>query len=141
MEGGGGGGRPVCVVGHEILLPLPRQKSTKIERKSADKLSLIGRCNYRYREKSRLCPMAMSIMMKRTPEIAIASLCLYSVVGVKFRPKIYGIVTSGIGGSSFKAMIHCLMTPCIFTARLLLEGVGFSLFEIRHHQEFGSKCK
>jgi hypothetical protein len=38
------------------LRPLPRQKSTKIESKTAYKLSSIGRCYYRYREKSRQGP-------------------------------------------------------------------------------------
>ena len=39
------------ICGNEVLLPLPRQKFTKIERKTAYKLSLIGRGYYRYREK------------------------------------------------------------------------------------------
>ena len=57
--------RLVCVVGHEILLPLPRQKSTKIESKTAYKLTSIGRCNYRYREKSRLCPTRYRVFLQR----------------------------------------------------------------------------
>jgi hypothetical protein len=58
-------GRPVCVVSHEMLLPLPCQKSTKIESKTAYKLSSLGRCNYRYREKSRLCPTRYRVFLQR----------------------------------------------------------------------------
>ncbi len=43
---------------HSSYCPLapPRQKSTKTERKTAFKLSSIGRCYYRFREKSRQGP-------------------------------------------------------------------------------------
>ncbi len=45
--------------------PLPRQKSTKIESKTACKLSSIGRRYYRYREDSREGPTRYRVFLQR----------------------------------------------------------------------------